>query len=292
MQVSPRATATVATGLCAVLLTAAPLPTADAASRPSAGAPATAAVRTVPTVAVHMSDSAIRLSVGHRLRAGRVIFRVTSRQGNHNLQLLRLHRGYSLRQAGQDFGAAFGGNLRAIHRIDNNITFLGGASVTPDKPGKFSVKLHAGRLIAIDQNSNAFTRLRVWGTAPSRPVVRARAGITAFSYGFGTTRAALPRSGWTRVNNRSDQPHFIVMQRVKMSTTGRQVRRFIRSGARGNPPWGLKVNRSTGVISPNRGQVWHLDVPAGKYLLACFWPDDDTGMPHFFMGMWKLVRVR
>jgi hypothetical protein len=35
-----------------------------------------------------------------------------------------------------------------------------------------------------------------------------------------------------------------------------------------------------------------LDVPAGKYLLACFWPDDDTGMPHFFMGMWKLVRVR
>jgi hypothetical protein len=33
------------------------------------------------------------------------------------------------------------------------------------------------------------------------------------------------------------------------------------------------------------------DLPAGEYLLACFWPDRFTGMPHFFMGMWKLINL-
>ena len=31
--------------------------------------------------------------------------------------------------------------------------------------------------------------------------------------------------------------------------------------------------------------------PRGKYLVACFWPDYITGMPHFFMGMWKLINL-
>jgi hypothetical protein len=33
------------------------------------------------------------------------------------------------------------------------------------------------------------------------------------------------------------------------------------------------------------------DLPAGKYFIACFWPDYFTGMPHFLMGMWKLVTI-
>jgi hypothetical protein len=26
--------------------------------------------------------------------------------------------------------------------------------------------------------------------------------------------------------------------------------------------------------------------------VMCFWPDDETGMPHAFMGMWKLISLR
>jgi hypothetical protein len=33
------------------------------------------------------------------------------------------------------------------------------------------------------------------------------------------------------------------------------------------------------------------DLPRGEYLIACFWPDRLTGMPHAFMGMWKLVQL-
>ena len=34
-----------------------------------------------------------------------------------------------------------------------------------------------------------------------------------------------------------------------------------------------------------------LYLPPGKYLVACFWPDYFTGMPHVAMGMWKLVTI-
>jgi hypothetical protein len=238
-----------------------------------------------------MSGSAIRFSVGHRVHAGRVIFRVKTKQGGHSLQLLRLHRGYTMQEASRDVPKAFQGNVRAVRRIDSNISWLGGASTKPDRPGKFSVKLHAGRVIAVDQQGQAVTLLRVFGTAANRPGVAASSGVTALSYGFGTSKPALPRQGWTRVRNQSDQPHFVVFQRVKDTTTGRMVRRSIKSGMQGKPPWVLKVSTSTGTISPNRTEVFHHNLPAGKYLLACFWPDDDTGMPHFFMGMWKLVRL-
>jgi len=229
--------------------------------------------------------------VGHRLHAGRVIFRVMTKKGDHTLQLLRLHHGYSFQQAGQDIGKAFGGDLDAINRVDHKISWLGGTEARPMHPGEFAVNLRAARLFVLDQESNAFTRLRVFGTPPARPSVAASSGITAFSYGFGLSKPTLPHEGWTRVRDRSDQPHFVVLQHVKDGTTNRMVNRFIKSGGHGNPPWILHGSTSTGVISPGRQQVLHYNLRAGKYLLACFWPDDESGMPHFFMGMWKLVRL-
>jgi hypothetical protein len=271
------------------LLSAASPSTAGAAAANSAQA---ASAGHVPTVVVHVSDSAIHLSVGHRLHAGRVLFRVKTRQGGHDLQLARLHSGYTLSEAQQDFGKAFRGDIPAIRRIDHNITFLGGTSTRPGHPGAFAVNLHAARLLVFDQDSNALTRLRVFGTPPRRPTVASSSRVTAFTYGFGVSRRTLPRSGWTRVGNSSDQPHFVVFQHVKNRTTHRMVARFIKSGAHGNPSWALKANASVAVLSPNRGEVFHYNLPGGKYLMACFWPDDDTGMPHVYMGMWRLIRLR
>jgi len=54
----------------------------------------------------------------------------------------------------------------------------------------------------------------------------------------------------------------------------------------------LKAGADSGVVSPNRDQLLTLNLPAGKYLVMCFWPDYFTGMPHFFMGMWKLVTLK
>jgi hypothetical protein len=283
---------TTAAALGAALLAIGPLATTGATTTLHSSTASTAAAGHVPIVVARMGHSTVHLSVGHRLHAGRVIFRVVAKDGGHALQLARLHKGYTLKQAGKDFARAFRGDVKAIRRLDDNITFMGGASATPQRPGAFAVNLRRGRLLAFDQNGNGVTRLRVFGTPPSRPTITAGSAITAFSYGFGTSQSTLPKSGWTQVRDQSDQPHFVVFLRVKDTTTNRMVRRFVKSGGHGNPSWALKVNISTGVISPNRLQVFRYDLPAGKYLLACFWPDDDTGMPHFFMGMWKLIRLQ
>jgi hypothetical protein len=245
----------------------------------------------VPTVVAHMSKSAIHLSVGHTVHAGRVKFHVVSSEGGHTLQLMRLHKGYTFKQARMDINKAFGGDLDAIRRVDRRITWMGGAPARVDHPGDFAVNLPRGDVILIDQNNPTFFRLHVFGKTPPRPQIPTTGRITTFTYGFGTSPSPLPSSGWTRVGNVSDQPHFIVMQRVKDRTTPKMVRKFLRHGLQGNPPWALKANTSTGVISPNRHQAFSYDLPAGKYLLACFWPDDETGMPHILMGMWKLVRL-
>jgi len=277
---------TTVAAISAAVLSLSGLPNTAANATPAAGK------SRVPTVVAHMSKSAIHLSVGHTVHAGRVQFHVVSSEGGHTLQVIRLHKGYTLKQAQADVNKAFRGDLNAIRRVDHRIGWMGGAPARVDHPGDFSINLPRGDLILIDQNHPTFFRLHVFGKAPARPRVPTTGSITAFTYGFGTS-STLPSSGWTRVGNVSDQPHFVVMQRVKNGTTPKMVRKFLkRHGLQGNPPWALKASTSTGVISPNHHQAMRYDLPAGKYLLACFWPDDETGMPHILMGMWKLVRLR
>ncbi|MGZ4426474.1 MAG: hypothetical protein ACXVXC_15120 [Nocardioidaceae bacterium] len=238
-----------------------------------------------------MSKQTVTLSRS-RLHAGRVMFRVVTGKGDHALQLFRLHKGYTPTQAQADFPKAFSGDVDAVNRIDDNITFLGGAEARPHNPGTFVVNLAANRYLAVDQNGNGMARLRVFGTRAPQPKVPFSSHIRAFSYGFGAMPATIPHRGWTFVDNRSDQPHFVVFNHVKDNTTPKMVRRYIASGSQKPPKFGLRANTSVGVLSPNRSEVFHYHLPPGKYLLACFWPDDETGMPHFYMGMWKLIHLR
>lgn len=272
-----------ALGLAAV--TAASL--GAAAITGSAGAGASTPAK-MPTVVVHVSSSAISLSTGSTLHAGRVMFKVETFKGDHTLQILRLHKGYTLAQAGADINKAFGGDVAAIRRVDSHVTFRGGAEARPDHPGRFVVTLKAARYIFLDQNSNAVKGVTVFGTPPARTSIAAQGSITAYSYGFGSS-AKLPANGWIHFFDQSDQPHFLEIQHVKASTTNAMVRKALTPTNQSQPSWALGANTSAGVVSPYNGELLHVNLPPGKYLIACFWPDDDTGMPHAFMGMWKLV---
>ena len=250
---------------------------------------ASAAPAPVPVVHVYMGSDAIRLNQGQtHIHAGRTTFRVLSTGGDHVLQIARLHAGYTLGQAESDLNQAFSGDVAAVRRVDSHITFYGGAEATPNHPGAFSVRLLAATYLFIDQNGPAHLSVGVVGTAPANQAAPPRDGtIGVFTYGF-TNSANLPHSGWARVFDQSDQPHFIVLQHVKAATTARNVRLAF-ANPNSQPTWALRETTSSGVLSPNISTVWHYNLPAGKYLMACFWPDDDTGMPHAFMGMWKLV---
>jgi hypothetical protein len=271
----------VAGAACTALAVVAPAGVASAA--PSAGSP--------PTVTVTMSKSSIKFGKNNQISAGTTLFKIVSAGGQHDLQLVQLHKGYSLQQAGSDIPKAFNGNVPAINRIDNNMTFLGGAGASSGHPGYLVQTLPAGTYYAFDTDGNAVVKLSVTGKGATIPVPH-QSVVTAFTYGFSQTPYALPSAGRMLFKNQADQPHFLVIQAVKQSTTNADVQKFINSGGQGNPPWALRFSTSTGAISPGVGMTWNYSVPKGKYLLACFWPDDKTGMPHFFMGMWKLVQFK
>jgi hypothetical protein len=270
-----------AAGLVAVALVAAPAEAAE-----------------VKTVKVKVTATSITFTGGGAetadgvttLRSGRYRFHVVSPSGSHAFQLLRFREGYTAEQAQQDFQTAFQGDVAAVQRIDTGVVFLGGASARPKQPGDMVVKLRAGQYMAVDPNGDAVAMLNFVGTAPKQPKVAYRGTYTAFTHGWGLTRD-LPASGMVRLYNQSDQPHFLVLQQVKSTTTNRQVRRFINSGMQGQPKWALKASADSGVVSPGRSQLFRYDLPPGKYLIACFWPDYFTGMPHVAMGMWKLVKI-
>jgi hypothetical protein len=279
---------TKAKALAAAALASAPLVAVAVVGTTAAGASARAGI---PTVTVRMNGDHLRVVGGTTLHAGRIQFKVVAVDRGHILQITRFHRGYSLKEAGPDFGKAFSGDTDAIRRIDENITFRGGMQARPNKPGWFVVTLREGHFIFFDINGDGLARVTVRGDLPQRERVPHTGTITAFSYGFESTPETLPAQGTFYFKNQADQPHFLDMHRVAEGTTRRQVQRYFDSDANGDPAWILSGGTSLGVISPYFGQMATYDLPPGQYVIMCFWPAIDTGMPHAFMGMFKFIHL-
>jgi hypothetical protein len=244
-----------------------------------------------PVITAKMTSSTIKLSDSSP-RAGRLTFKVTTGKGDHVFQILKLHTGYTLQQAGADFQLAFGRHpdTAAIARLDDNVTWLGGAEAKPGKPGWYQISLKAGDYVAIDQQGNGLVPLTVTGSTQKRTAQKTHGTITTFSYGF-RSDGNLPAKGWLKATNRADQPHFIVLQHVKEGTTRQQVAKFFAKGGNGQPSFGLPGSTGLGVISPGQTVAWNVDLPKGEYIMMCFWPDRFTGMPHVAMGMFDLTHL-
>lgn len=255
----------------------------------AAGAADAAAAGHVHHVTARMTAKSIHLNVGNTVHAGTVAFKAVSADGaRHELQIVRLHKGYTLQQAESDLNKSFGGDVKAINRIDHNVSFRGGAPAKPGKPGYVTVDLNKGRYYLVDQDGGGLSWLNVRGTANRAPVAH-KGWITATSYNFVTSKV-LSNSGVMNIGNISDQPHFVELQRVANGTTHKEVAAFFKHPA-GNPSWIRHAGTDSGVISPYHHEYLSYNLPSGEYLVACFWPDDETGMPHAFMGMWRLVHL-
>ena len=106
------------------------------------------------------------------------------------------------------------------------------------------------------------------------------------------TPRLLPRSGWLQQTNRTDEPHFMDMIKVKSSTTRQQVRRAFAGHGPEHPKWILHNYPGTFVVSPGHTVVWLYAFPRGKYLEVCFWPSAEDGTSHAEMGMWNFITLR
>ena len=121
----------VAAGLAAAMSTA-------AVGMLAATSPVVASAAAPPKV-VTVTLGGGKIALGSTsIPAGNVVFAVKSTKGDHTMQVLQLHAGYSQNQAQHDINAAFGGNKAAIKRVDTKIDWLGGDDATPQKPSQFS----------------------------------------------------------------------------------------------------------------------------------------------------------
>ena len=129
---------------------------------------ASAATNALPALTVTMTNSSITTSSGLTVHAGRTQIHVVATDGEHDLQVLKLARGYSFEQASADFQNLSNGDVATVRRVDKNIRFLGGTAATPGSPGLFAETLYAGSYMLVDTNGTAHSALRVVGSPPRR----------------------------------------------------------------------------------------------------------------------------
>ena len=294
MNTSPR-TLTAAVTLAVSFSLAAPVPTASAgsdagsrrvdlaAAQPRATAGATHVRVTVRKHGISRSRTAFR--------PGNTVFDLRSRAGRAAVQLLRLRGGYTFADFRNDLQSQDVGSIR---RIDRHVVFYGGMPVDGRRASHFGAHLGAGHYYLFDFDHPRWVRLRVEGRPQRRTLPRTTGSVDMVLEGdehrFSTPRR-LPRSGWLRQTNRTDEPHFMDMFKVKRSTTRKQVRRFFAGEGPAEPHWLRGSFPGTFVVSPGHTVVWKYHYPRGRYLEACFWPSDEDGTTHAEMGMWNFVTL-
>jgi hypothetical protein len=238
--------------------------------------------------------------------AGRVHLYVDASGKDRSAAIIRLHPGYSfpdfradLKTAGANLDGPNGNQkkgLAAIQHAIANITAVGGLSAHDGQERHGIVMLHhpGGHYVLFDDS----------GSVPRRPValtVTDRVGPQRLPATDATVTAktnkrfggddVLPAHGnITFVNHSTESPHFLVLQHVKEGTTRKDILDSFQSDQQ--PDWVLKAEQNSDALTTGRRMVLRVHLPAGEYAEMCFFPDPQTGVPHAFMGMVRIVHLK
>jgi len=273
--------------LAGSFLTAATATTAQAAS--SAKAPTTK-VWVTKYHNIEMPD---------RLRPGvhRFVVR-TSRDAG--FQIIRPRKGYTKREALRDAGQMFE-NVKVLRRFERNTVLMGGVNARKGEPGIMWTRLPRGRYWVLDVNDNrAKVRKvhdlrvggeRLRGMLPSTATIRS---VKEASW------AARPKTmnnrGILKYRNNSTDNHFIELAKLQPGKTAADFEEWLEQLMQGNetqPPIDFSAATASGIIAPGKAMSMRYDLPPGKYMLLCWWPDSDMGgAPHVFMGMYRGITLR
>jgi uncharacterized cupredoxin-like copper-binding protein len=94
-----------------------------------------------------------------------------------------------------------------------------------------------------------------------------------------------------RVNNAGTQGHEVFLARLAPERSMDDfLASFAPDAAFDAPVWQAMGGLS--VIEPNAYGYFTVDLEPGQYVLACFAPDDNSGMPHLMMGMVQEITVK
>ena len=275
--------------VCATALASSPVllaPTTAGAS----GAPTTSARAAMPQITALLTKKTIRLTGADGLRAGRVKLSV---RGRGPVEFAMFKAGYDVADFAADvnkFGAK--NDVKALKRALKNTTIIGGlagggtGTIVFPKPGAYTPislgerGLVTGKTLVVD------------GPKRSSKTPHTDGSLIAKNGPSWGGASQLPMKGRFQFKNKADQPHFVVLQQVAEGTTTDQVLTYLQSGEEAPPPWGLPAGMETGTLSPGHSMTVDYDLPAGQYVVMCFFPDPKMGgMPHALMGMLRMIHL-
>jgi hypothetical protein len=245
-----------------------------------------------PHLTATLSKTSIKVSGADGLRPGRVKLTV---KGNGVVEFAKFKRGYDADDFTADinkYGAK--NDIKALKHALANTQILGGfagggsGTVVLPTAGSYTPFSIGDRGLVVGDP------IMVRGAKRSSKVPRTDGRILATTGPAWGGSSTLPASGRFLFKNKGDTgvPHFVILQQVAEGTTTDQVLEFLQSGDEGQPPWGLPAGMETGSISPGKSMTVDYDLPAGQYVVMCFFPDPKMdGMPHSLMGMLEMIHL-
>lgn len=277
-------------GALTVALAGSVLTTATATSAQADDGPRTVHVKITKYSNVKMPD-VIRPGV-HR-------FVVTSTRDG-GLHILKPRPGYTKREAVRDANNMFE-NPKVMRRFERNTTFVGGVWTEPGETAVAWMRIPRGRYWALDAAPNKLLARKVVtlssageqlsGALPGNATVRAVDHVS-----WAGLPKQIPASGVLRFRNGSDANHFLGLSKLKRGKTMADFEEWVEQAKQGNetePPVNFSAGFETGVIDPERAMSLRYQLPPGKYVMVCWWPDAAMGgAPHVFLDMYRGITLR
>jgi len=248
----------------------------EVVARPGApGKPKIVKIRSTDRKAVANDD---------RFRPGVTEFRVTETARRHSTIIIvktdDLDRAFKLLD--KAFSGA-PGSADAMKKFDRIVTIYGGGG----KGARWQVKLSQGSYYLLDTRTNSLGTFTVKGERRGAKMQKADSTISTTKDNQFRTSGRLSGK-WVGFHNNSREIHFVDASRVAERVTGSDVREALESPDQ--PKWIKPGGFTFEVQSPGIETVYRQDVRESKYLLICFMPSEEQdGVPHAMMGMWKLV---
>jgi hypothetical protein len=146
--------------------------------------------------------------------------------------------------------------------------------------------------------------LSVSGEAGATPAVGAEPAadvtVTMFEYDFSLEGTLAPGSQVIAVTNVGAQPHEMYMVRTLEPVTEEQIAQILELEMQGatpapdtglpNPDEFIPVGGITPLSMGKTGWI-PVNLEPGTYIMVCFVPDIESGMPHAFEGMYEVFTV-
>lgn len=261
-------------------------------------APATAETTAGSSVRVWINKQH-EVKMVDQLRPG--VHRIVLRSGQPSaLQIMKARRGYTKTEAVRDAARMFE-SVKAMKRFERNITLWGGVSARSGEPGVMWAKLPRGRYWVVDTMPDRIQVddvkvLRVKGARVAGDLPGAKTLRAVSTHGWADSPATMPASGRVVLRNSSDANHMYGLARLADGKTVDDFAAWVEELKKGNetpPPVSWDTGVEAGLVSPGGAMSLKYDLPAGDYVLVCWWPDTSMGnMPHVFMGMFKGVTLK